>query len=368
MSDSLHRRAIRFSLDDPDLFNLPRVRREATDARARAKFKARHVEILPTLFPSLHETVKGTCEQLGIGDQMTAFISASEEIGAACIPDSANHPMVWLSSGVVKLLENEELRFVLGHEIGHWILGHHSYPNVNAETEEEVLARQNLARASEVSADRVGLLACQDCDVALRALVKTASGLPNWYLGSHIGDFVSQVKGMSVGPVPYEERLASHPPMPVRAKAVLWYSMSAEFSEWTGEKGGIDGTTVDGYVESDMASYLGKEYLEDKEEAFEEFCFWATADYLSADGALSQSEQSQLRKNFGRERASKLADMLSESSVPDAREMLREKREEARKKASVFSLKSLWEYAGRFEELAEHIREDIGLDGSGREL
>jgi hypothetical protein len=100
---------------------------------------------------------------------------------------------VVVTSGMVDLLDEEELRFVLGHEMGHVLSGHAVYqtmlqrlirlsgvlaaiPIGGLGIRAITAALMEWSRKAELSADRAGLLATQDAAVAFRVLMKLASG------------------------------------------------------------------------------------------------------------------------------------------------------------------------------------------------
>ena len=68
---------------------------------------------------------------------------------------------------------------MIGHELGHFLLDHH-HANVGFTSANPEYFRQR--RAQEISVDRLGLLSCGSLDVALRALMKTVSGLTERHL------------------------------------------------------------------------------------------------------------------------------------------------------------------------------------------
>lgn len=99
-----------------------------------------------------------------------------------------------LSSGGVDRLSEAELEFVIGHEAGHIKSGHVLYhllsanlaaliPNIPLLSWGIKGALYKWNRVSEFTADRAGLLACQNLDVALSAIMKI-SGLPEKYYGT----------------------------------------------------------------------------------------------------------------------------------------------------------------------------------------
>ena len=104
-----------------------------------------------------------------------------------------DRPFIVLTTGLVNLNDEEELRFVVGHELGHILSGHAVYrtmlliliqlsvriawmPIGYLGLRAIIWGLEEWFRKSEVSCDRAGLLAGQDVDAARRALMKLAGG------------------------------------------------------------------------------------------------------------------------------------------------------------------------------------------------
>lgn len=101
-----------------------------------------------------------------------------------------NSNILVLYSGAVDLLTENELKFIIGHEMGHMKSQHVLY-HVMAENITDLMSANLLKfgvaltlmrwyRMSEFTADRAGLLACQDIDAAIDAIRKMA-GVPGKY-------------------------------------------------------------------------------------------------------------------------------------------------------------------------------------------
>ena len=122
-------------------------------------------------------------------------------------------PLVILSSGCLDLLSDKELTFIIGHEMGHHksqhilyhqmaevfpligeILGNLTLGLGGLVSDGLRLALLHWQRMSEFTADRAGLLDCQDIDSAIGAMIKM-SGLPKKYFDSfNTEDFIEQAK------------------------------------------------------------------------------------------------------------------------------------------------------------------------------
>ena len=100
-------------------------------------------------------------------------------------------PFIVITTGMVNLYDAEELRWVVGHELGHVLSGHTVYrtmlfhlinlarriawmPIGYLGLRAIVWGLEEWYRKSELSCDRAGLLAAQDVDAARRALMKLA--------------------------------------------------------------------------------------------------------------------------------------------------------------------------------------------------
>ena len=102
-------------------------------------------------------------------------------------------PIIVLNSALLDLLDEEEMRFVVAHELGHALSGHAVYRTLLLRLMDltglwrsipggaiglgvMIAALYEWSRKAELSADRAGLLATQDPATAFRVHMKLASG------------------------------------------------------------------------------------------------------------------------------------------------------------------------------------------------
>ena len=113
---------------------------------------------------------------------------------------------IMLTTGAIDVLTKEEFNFLLGHELGHILCGHKPYQSLLEILYSPFLDsvdRFNIAsvvkfpllewfRISHYSADRVGLLCCQDINVALSAMIKMAGCPKKYHNNINVESFIKQ--------------------------------------------------------------------------------------------------------------------------------------------------------------------------------
>ena len=143
-------------------------------------------------------------------------------------------PCLTVSAGLLRLFDGAELRFVIGHELGHYLFGHHELPSeAEASTPESALEAVRRSHYAELSADRAGLCACQDPDASIKAIIKLACGLPSEFLGPDFTSYVEQLRDLEKSASVADES-NTHPLLPLRARNLVLFAQSAAYGEWAG--------------------------------------------------------------------------------------------------------------------------------------
>jgi Zn-dependent protease with chaperone function len=157
----------------------------------RLMFLGGSVRAGETQFRNINDMVRDSSYILDLPEVPELYVVQSPIPNAMAI--GTDHPFIVLHTGLVDLLDDEELRFVVGHEVGHVLSGHAVYrtmaliltslgarlawlPFGNIAISAILMGLNEWQRKSELSADRAGLLAGQDVDAAKRALMKLAGG------------------------------------------------------------------------------------------------------------------------------------------------------------------------------------------------
>ncbi|MFI5528612.1 M48 family metallopeptidase [Kitasatospora sp. NPDC051853] len=162
-----------------------------SERSVRLMFLATAVKASERQFPELHAMVRDAAYVLDLDQVPDLYVTQDPTVNAMCI--GMDTPIIVLTTGLVELLDAEELRAVIGHEVGHAMSGHAVYRTMlliltNVATRIAWIPLGNLAitavitalkewfRKAELSCDRAGLLAGQDLQASMRGLMKLAGG------------------------------------------------------------------------------------------------------------------------------------------------------------------------------------------------
>lgn len=135
-------------------------------------------------FPELEEACSTASKRLGMGSNIPVYVDGSSEINAYA--SGIVSPIIVLHRGLVNRMDNEELLYIIGHEMGHVKLRHTSLKTIFESGMHHVpllvylpmlafrmiFLRGRMSRSMEHSADRAGLYACQSIEAAVRAQLK----------------------------------------------------------------------------------------------------------------------------------------------------------------------------------------------------
>lgn len=156
----------------------------------RLLFQANAVRVGPTQFPRINALYADVLTSLDWPDRPELFVSQTPFVNAGAY--GMDRPFIVINSGALNLLDDDEMRVLLGHELGHVMSGHALYHtilvlivfvgmNFLPFLAGIVLAPIQFAllewyRKSELSSDRAGLLAAQDRAASMRMFLKMAGG------------------------------------------------------------------------------------------------------------------------------------------------------------------------------------------------
>jgi len=282
------------------------------------------LQITQEVTPHLYLNLLRACDRLEIPIScFEAFVYASPEIQAECYSSGAIDCTLRFTSSFIDLLDNDELEFVIGHELGHFLL-HHSM--TQAKRNDEDLEYYIQQRAQEISADRLGLMACGSLDVAIRTLIKMVSGLSTHHLRLDTGTFISQLQKSK----PQNNMFATHPSVIVRSRALLWFSLGETFQSGASleRSPGLD--ILDERINHDLDKYVDSDVREKIAEVKNDLYMWMAAYKVVEDGKFDKNEQKMFIVTFGEETFNKFLNFLNGLSEPEILNCIHEKLVSAR--------------------------------------
>ncbi len=192
------------------------------------------VKLNPVIAPRLYKLCAEIQALLDYEEKIDFYLYATPEVNAFSINGFGIVPhIICFTSSLVQQLDDNELRFVIGHELGHLIFKHSQLDVVNKilanRENEEIPAALAIyflrwQRYAEISCDRIGYLAMPDIKIIGMVFFKFAAGLSEKYLNFDIDEYLKQldkIKEIAVG-----DFYSTHPNNLVRIQNLLNFASS----------------------------------------------------------------------------------------------------------------------------------------------
>jgi len=289
------------------------------------QFNESGLRLSADMTPGIYKVLADVCQRLKINPKnILAYVYASPEIQAGCYSADTSDCLISFTSGLVELMNDDELAFVIGHELGHFLLGHGADMSARDSSTENMIQQ----RCKEISADRVGMLACSSKDAAFRALIKITAGLSETYLRFDIGMYLDQIRKSANGAGGANDS-STHPSLVMRCRALLWFSMSSEYNRLTGGAGGESVERVDERLSKDMQKFVDGPAHQRIADARETLRIWMMAAAAIRDGSFDKKEQELISKAVGPELLGKILDLFSGCGKTEVEGIVRDKLAEA---------------------------------------
>ncbi len=291
--------------------------------RHRRSLLAEAIRLNRRIAPEVADALAHCRATLGFTRPVEIYLQPSASYGAFCSKGTTGPLILGLTSRLIEDFTPAELRFVIGHELGHAMYDHFGIPMPITATIEDIggtlvsravqLRLFVWCRAAEVSADRAGLLCVGDPEVAATAFFKLASGLSRPAIRADLEAFAAQLDSMASAPSALSSKredddtldcFSTHPYTPVRVRALLAFGRSQAFLGRVDEAAGVGGLSdddVEQIVERDLA-LMEPSYLEEPGEPARQMrraLYCAGALVAAADGGVAPAELAALRALLG---------------------------------------------------------------------
>lgn len=170
------------------------------------QYTGSHLKVTKENYPKIYQYLEDACRILDLKKIPDLYISWDYNINACTI--GAENPIIIINSGLIDLCKDDEIMFIIGHECGHIKSNHmlyHMMAGIINTIIDSIPGGTLLAggiqyalyywnRMSEFTADRAGLLCCQNKDAMITSFIKMA-GLPlSEYDNIHPDTFIQQAR------------------------------------------------------------------------------------------------------------------------------------------------------------------------------
>ena len=161
---------------------------ESSDAYWRSRMEGHCMKVDKDLLPAFHALCQDVMKRLDIKEKVDFYVTGDSDLNAFSVAaeDEGQPHIVNINSAMFDLMSEDELRFVVGHELGHLInkdtaLKRLIYFVFPPDSTEIPITMQHKIRLhdqlAELVADRYGYLACGDLNACVTAFYKMSSGL-----------------------------------------------------------------------------------------------------------------------------------------------------------------------------------------------
>ncbi|MDZ7788904.1 MAG: M48 family metallopeptidase [Xanthomonadales bacterium] len=280
------------------------------------------------LIPELEAALSRSLSKLGLNrEDVQAYVYPDSNIQASCLPSQDSHCIVRLSSGLVQLLNNREVSFVIGHELAHHVFRHGS---TVGGSDQLALEEKVALKHREISADRLGLIACGSLKESISALIKTVSGLDGSHLRLDVNAYIETLSKVDVqDDLGRSMSAQTHPPILIRCRSLLWFfgalGSSCQISHLSQEELEL----VNQRVLRDLERFVDSAAFNAKEDLVLNYDMWALICRILKEGRFSREGQEEFSTRFGPERLEKVKRFLSSSSPEELRTIAKRKRDSA---------------------------------------
>ena len=191
----------------------------------------------------------------GLNEEIRKALEIELPVQCYCLPDQTIHAVaIWsehtagrvavfaLTAGALRQMSDPELKAIMGHEFGHLRYQHHRFdPLFSPDNKppshaalpplgESLFLRWKVK--TEITADRLALLACGNLAITARALLRAQYGVDEQDLGLQEGSLIEHSSSVFEPSSSYGRGLAACPSLPLRFKALALFSRSQKARDY----------------------------------------------------------------------------------------------------------------------------------------
>lgn len=210
------------------------------------------VRVGATQSPRIYRIARECADALGVA--VPTLYVANSPVMNAYTYGTDDDSFIVVHAALIDHFTDQELKFVIGHEMGHIQNRHVVYLTAMrmltggfAQLVRFLLEPVLLtwSRRAEITCDRAGLLCCGDVEVATGTFLKMACGSTKLYAELDVDAYLDQLEANQQSAGRFSELLASHPYHPKRIRALQLFGESELYRRSRGLGGGLSMQEVD---------------------------------------------------------------------------------------------------------------------------
>ena len=288
------------------------------------------IEVTQELTPALCRTMQTLIKDLSlIPFDIRFFVYASSELQASCLASTPTSAIITISSALIDLLDENEMKFVIGHELGHLIFQHNGGCRGGA-------SNHRISRIQELSCDRIGLLACKSISDAISTQIKCSSGLPKKHLRIDVSYYIDQVTKIDNN-APNATVISTHPAWLIRARSLVHFQAILP----PGSPHGLNLQSLDrvnNQILKEIDKYSDYNLKSFAEAAYANVLFWLIAIEVVNQGKISRPQQTALIERFGVKKVDKFIRMLTDNAIEQAQKICQRNIDQSRQELQDYSI------------------------------
>lgn len=321
---------IKYSKDNPKDYDILLQPQNELDYNSNtdAYLLSSSLQIKNDLFPKIYQSINEVKEILKLDDIYNFYVNPdNSSANAYCkvMPRSDRADIVF-TSRLIELLDVNELKFIVAHEIAHYQYQHYLYPNPkDADNPIRYFNLINLQKSAEISADRLGFTVLGDLEQTMKAMIKISSGLSSEHIKYNFDHFMGQLDELKkLESNPYLMN-SSHPSIFTRAQAILWFSESNEFKQLnnSSNEGLYDLAKVDLLIDNALSELISKDQDQIFGDRSRTCLFWCLVFLIMTDKKFTKEEQDYLSSIFSDQKVSSLKGYLQNSNSDDVEKRMK---------------------------------------------
>lgn len=201
----------------------------------RTEMAADSLKITQTTMPDLFTICKEVIANIGYNKPVDFYIQGSSQVNAYSYysenPEKSH--IVVINSALFNLMDEQELKYILGHEIGHLInkdtyvkrLYHFIYPEEGVAPEIIETRMKQYDQLCEYAADRYGFLGCLNLEACISACYKMTSGIDLKKMNVSIQSLIEQnYENIEILFNNGAVQQGDHPDIPLRIQALIGFA------------------------------------------------------------------------------------------------------------------------------------------------